>query len=61
MASNGKDIIGKLLDSKDAAKHERKADRKDQQAITARTSSDARDASKAAAEHRAQARKLRGQ
>jgi hypothetical protein len=54
-------LIGKLFASRDAADHERTARKLDQKATSTRDMTDAKAAEKAAGDHRAQARKLRGQ
>jgi hypothetical protein len=54
-------LIGKLFASRDAADHEQAARKLDQKATSTRDITDAKDAHKRADDHRAQARKLRGQ
>jgi hypothetical protein len=54
-------LIGKLFASRDAADHERTARKLGQKATSTRDTTDAKDARKRADDHRAQARKLRGE
>lgn len=60
MSSDSKAFAGKLFGAGDAAKREAEARRLDQKAASTRDNTDAAAHAKAAADQRAQARKLRG-